>query len=81
MAAEVTVNTREDTVMGNKRVLLFDVDIASNSDFLTTGLSIIDAFWTQNDEDDFVSASKSGGVLTFVTDGAETGVQVGVFGH
>jgi hypothetical protein len=79
--AEVTVNTREDTIMGNKRVLLFDVDIAANADILTTGLTIIDAFWVQNDEDDFTTATKSGGVLTFVSDAAETGVQVGVIGH
>jgi hypothetical protein len=79
--AEATINSREDTIMGNKRVLLFDVDIANNGDELTTGLSIIDAFWVQNDEDDFTTATKSGGVLTFVSDGAETGMQVGVFGH
>jgi len=79
--AEATINTREDTIMGNKRVLLFDVDIAANGDTLTTGLSIIDAFWVQNDADDFTTATKSGGVLTFVADGAETGMQVGVLGH
>ncbi len=79
--AEATINTREDTIMGNKRVLLFDVDIAANGDTLTTGLSIIDAFFVQNDADDFTTATKSGGVLTFVSDGAETGMQVGVFGH
>ncbi len=79
--AEATVNTREDTIMGNKRALFFDVDIAANGDELTTGLSIIDAFWVQNNADDFTTATKSGGVLTFVADGAETGMQVGVFGH
>ncbi len=79
--AEATVNTREDTIMGNKRGLLFDVDIAANGDTLTTGLVIIDSFWVQNDADDFTTATKSGGVLTFVADGAEDGMQVGVFGH
>lgn len=79
--AEATNIIREDTIMGNKRVLLFECDIAANGDTLTTGLTIIDSFWVQNDADDFTTATKSGGVLTFVADGAETNLQVGVFGH
>lgn len=80
MAAAVTVNSFEYAVFGNKRKHLFNVTIASNSDTLDTGLGAIDSFTVLNQADDYATATKSGGTLTFLTDGAETSVNVEVIG-
>jgi hypothetical protein len=79
--AAVTENSRFEAVVGNLRQVLFNVDIAANGDTLDTKLHVIHGYQVLNDADDFTTATVSGGTLTFVSDAAEDGVQVAVWGH
>ncbi len=65
--AAATINTRVDTVMGNKRVILADIDTAASGDTWVTGLSSIDfAGFTPNTAITH-GATVSGGTVTFLS--------------
>lgn len=78
--ADVTVNSRDDAVFGNRRHISADLDIADTNTWVT-GLSKIFSFQaTAPDAADGVGGTVSGGTITFQTSGALSGVQVDVVG-
>jgi hypothetical protein len=74
--AAVTVNTQESSVIGSKRQVTAQVDIANTGDTFDTGLKVVDAFSVVGGSAAVTSATKSGGTLTFATGGAVTDAQV-----
>lgn len=80
---EVTVNRQRTNVIGNRRQVLANVDIAADADFLTlTGvLHIIESFSAMSETNNAIGGTVSGGVLTFQTGGAENNVHVEVIGQ
>ncbi len=79
--AAVTENRKKTSVTGDIKVMMADIDIAANADTLDTGLDFIEAFSIVNSVDDYISGTKSGGTITFVTDGAEVAVMVIAYGR
>ena len=81
--AEVTVNRKRTNVIGNRRQVLANVDVASNGDTLTlTGtMHIIESVQALNDTNAALGATVAAGVITFVTGGALTNVHVDAIGQ
>ena len=74
--AAVTVNSRNDSVQGSKRVVDGNVDIAADTDTWATGLAVIHSVSAISQTNNAIGCTVSGGTITFQTAGAETGVLV-----
>lgn len=81
--AEVTVNRQRTNVIGSRRQILANVDIAADVDTLTlTGvMHIIEFVGATSETNNAIGATISGGVVTFQTGGAENNVLVNVIGQ
>lgn len=80
--AAVTVDDRNDAVVGNWRCVTAQVDIANDADTWDTGLSKI-FFATANSQaagNNSIGCTVSGGTITFQTSGAETNALVMALG-
>ena len=64
--AAVTVNTVENTVLGNKRAVMANVTVATTGDTWVSGLSSISSVQTTPATAIAAGATKSGGTVTFV---------------
>lgn len=78
--AAVTVDTRSDAVIGNKRLITATVDIAADADTWDTQLAIIESVTAISETNAAIGATISGGTVTFQTAGAENNVRVSVIG-
>lgn len=78
--AAVTVDSRVDSVFGNYRAIMAQVDIANTGDTYTTGLSTV-LFAASNVPASVTAITASGGVLTFTTGGAVNNAQIFVVGN
>ena len=78
--ADVTVSNRRSLVMGSRRVITAQVDIASDTDTWVTGLKAIEALSVRPESNTAVGATYSGGTITFQTTGAESNALVQVTG-
>lgn len=78
--AAVTVNSRENTVLGNKRVVMASVQVANTGDTFVTGLSSISAANATPSTAAASGLTISGGTITFAQ-AADTAVQVVAFGN
>lgn len=78
--AAVTVNRVRRNVMGNRRVLTANIDIATSGDTWETGLKIIESVNFLPDAAAAVGATVSGGTITFLTGAAEEDAHVTVTG-
>lgn len=67
--AAVTVNSREDSVFGNKRAVLANVSAAATGDTWVTGLNIIQGLAAIPPSSTAVTPSVSGGTVTFAYSG------------
>lgn len=72
----VTVDTQDMSVIGSKRQVTAQVDIANSGDTFDTGLKIIDSVVAVGGSAAVTRVTKSGGTVTFVTGGAVTDAQV-----
>jgi hypothetical protein len=63
--AAVTAANREDTVWGNKRVVIADLSSVDDADTWATGLQKIDAFHFTPQTAVATGATFSGGTVTF----------------
>jgi len=77
--AEVTINKKYYNVVGSRRSNLYNVDGTSGST-LTTGLQQIQQVNVQPVATNPPTVAVSGGVITFTSGGAFTGVPVEVIG-
>ncbi len=77
--ADVTVNTRTNTVFGNRRVVVASVDIAASGDTWVTGLTAIDTVMTNPSTAITHGSTVSGGTITFLN-AADSAVLVTVIG-
>ncbi len=71
-----TVNSRSLAVMGNKKVVLANVDIAADADTFITGLQSIDYFHIVSVTNNAIGGTASGGTITAQTAGAEAGAML-----
>lgn len=81
--AEVVVANREDTYMGNKKVIFADLSSVDNNDTFTTGLQKIDNVdFTKSTAavGTDVGATVSGGVVTFKVESGSLAGKVMVVG-
>lgn len=78
--AAVTVNSRTDSVFGNKRSINANVSIAADADTWATGLAIIESVHASSPTNNAIGATISGGTVTFQTGGAEALAYVQVIG-
>lgn len=67
--AAATVNTRQDMVFGNARVVTAQLDLAATGDTWDTGLKQVFAFFLTPSTGVTVSGTKSAGVLTIAYSG------------
>jgi hypothetical protein len=72
--ADVTVNRARRTVSSDRRKIYSDIDIAADGDTYDTKLRFISAMQFVGSGGNVIDGTKSGGVITFNTSGAETGV-------
>jgi hypothetical protein len=77
--AEVTINKKYYNVIGSRRQNLYNID-GDTGKTLTTGLQQIQQVNIQPVATNPPTASVSGGVITFASSGAFTGVPVEVIG-
>ena len=79
--AAVTVDSRRDFVINDRRAIQAQVDIATTGDTWATGLTNIDACYiTPAVSGITTGATYSGGTITFAISGALTNVKVLVMG-
>jgi len=64
--AAVTVNSQTRTVMGNKRVVVASVQVASSGDTWATGLTTIHSVTTNPSSAITHGSTVSGGTITFL---------------
>lgn len=78
--AAVTVDRRRSIVMGSKRVIVAQIDVAADADTWDTKLKLIESAHASSETNAAIGFTKSGGTLTFQTGGAENNVLVTVIG-
>ncbi len=74
--AEVTVNSIQRGVHGNRRIITADIDIAADADTMITGLTAVDYWHCRSVDNNAIGGTVSGGTLTFQTGGAELAATV-----
>ena len=79
--AAVTVDRRRDSVIGNQRLVLAQVDVADDADTFDSKLKRIETVSLTPSSNSAIGATISGGTVTFQTGGAETNVLVTVIGR
>ncbi len=77
--AAATINTRRDSVFGDRRIILANIDTAASGDTWVTGLSQIDFVGFTPETAITHGATVSGGTVTFLS-AAVTGAMVQVVG-
>ena len=78
--AEVTVNSIQRGVQGNKRIITANIDIAADTDTMITGLTNIDAWHCRSVTNNAIGGTDSAGTITFQTGGAESAAVVSIEG-
>lgn len=82
--AAVTLNSRSDAVLGSKRAVFINVDIAADADYYDTGLDLIEAVQAISTTNNAIGATVGSGAtrgrVTFQTAGAENGVRAQITG-
>jgi hypothetical protein len=78
--AAVTVNRARRLVMGNRRVITANIDIAADADTYITGLTIIESVQCSSPTNNGIGHTVSGGTITFQTGGAEAAAHLHVVG-
>ena len=78
--AEVTVNRDRRMVIGNRRLITADIDIAADGDTWDTKLKKVEHFNGVGGGGNVIDGVVSGGVITWNTAGAETTVLCSVIG-
>ena len=78
--AAVTQNRLRSVVMGNRRVITANIDIAADADTLATGLKYVESVQSSSPTNNGIGHTVSGGTITFQTAGAEAAVHVQVIG-
>lgn len=79
--AAVTINRERRHVVGDIRKILADIDIASDGDTYDTKLRRIESFTGTGSGGNVIDGTRSGGTITWNTDGAETGVLCDIVGY
>ena len=78
--AAVTVNRVRRPVMGDRRHIVANIDIAADTDTYITGLKIIESVQCSSPTNNGIGHTVSGGTITFQTGGAEAGAHLHVIG-
>ena len=78
--AAVTEDRIRRLVMGNRRVITGQIDIAADADTLATGLKQIEHVSCTSPTNNGIGATVSSGTITFQTGGAEANCHLYVVG-
>jgi hypothetical protein len=78
--AAVTEDRIRRLVMGNRRVITGQIDIAADADTLITGLKKVEHVSCTSPTNNGIGATISGGTITFQTGGAEADCTLLVMG-
>ena len=78
--AAVTVNRDRRMVIGNRRLITADIDIAADADTWDTKLKKVEHFSGVGSGGNVIDGVVSAGIITWNTGGAETGVLCSVIG-
>jgi hypothetical protein len=80
--AAITFDSRKDSVFGDVRAIIGQVDIATSGDTFATGMNVVLGFWVTPaaSSGSQIGGTISGGTITFVTGGAELNAQLLIVG-
>lgn len=79
--AAVTENRIRRLVMGNRRVITGNIDIAADADTFASGLKIVETVQCSSPTNNGIGHTVSGGTITFQTGGAEAAAHLFVVGQ
>lgn len=77
--AAVTVTSRRESVIGSQRMVVAKLTLANNQTW-ATGLKLIESILVTAPDANAIGATVSGGTVTFLAGGTETGAYAQVIG-